>query len=80
MKWKIALRIKPPSVASSRSGTDVGIAATVDGLITSGLVLGLPGPLLFAAFAYTFSELAVQSGVAIPEIDFPTYPGCSADS
>lgn len=46
----------------------------------SGLVLGRPGPLLFAIFEYTFSELAVQSGVAIPEIYFPTKTAYSADS
>jgi hypothetical protein len=51
MKLKTDLRNKPPSDRSSRSGIEVGIAATVEGRITSGLVRGLPGPRRFAVFA-----------------------------
>ena len=80
MKLKIALLNRPPKVESSISGIEVGIAATVDGLITSGRVLGRPGPRLFAAFAYTFREFAVQSGVATPDKDLPTKTGYSVDS
>lgn len=45
----------PPSDKSSISGIEVGIAATVEGRITSGRVRGLPGPLRFAVFAKTLS-------------------------